>query len=318
MVYIPDQSEISDVPAYNSFFRAPRSESPLVSQISNAARKNAGIDDTRYIWKGIRAIAASPWNQSHIAYSDRGYENYNIEGPQYSKRYSLEPLAPPGSGSDYPVMWIPDPDNPLDPSAIFPPAPIDEVMPIPGGDPITWGPDEIEAPPGPITTPEEFLPVPVEPVTVREISEEVIQEIADPNREVIVIEPMTAEAQDIALSVPDLPTDKQADLIIEAAEIATDAQNILADPLATESEKKQAIEAIAELAESAGVDAAEIAVEKQEFLDALDAQADETTGPDATPIIETLPLTIIEGQVPKKSAAVPIVLLSYLGALIAD
>jgi hypothetical protein len=235
-MYIPTQEQISDVPEFNSFFRAPKGSYPLVSRIATSARQNAGIEESSYTWKTIRAIAASPWNRSHIKYSKTGYENYNIEGPQYTARYSLEPLAQPGSGNNFPVMWIPDPDNPLDPDIIL------------------------------------QANVNIQAEAVKEIPLDVIEEVANPTRPVIIIEPETAEAAEIALSIDDLPTDKEAAVIEAAAALATDAQNILADPNATGSEKRAAVEAIAEMvADSGAVDPIALEAEKQEAMEAIDA-----------------------------------------------
>lgn len=253
MVYIPTQDQISVIPDFNSFFRAPRDTYILVSQIANSARLNAGIEDRAYIWKTIRAIAASPWNKSHIKYAVTGYENYNIQGPQYNQKYGIEPLAQPNSGNEYPVLWIPDPDNALDPETIYP-ANVN------------------------LTTLE----------TQREIPLSVIEEIADVSRPVIILEPTTTEAAEIALSISDLPTQSEAAVIQEAAAIATDAQNILADPSASEAEKIAAIEAIAELARDAGAMDEQMEAEKDTAISIIEAQAQEKTGAQATPYISTL------------------------------
>jgi len=305
MVYIPTQEQISDIPAFNSFFRAPRDSYILVSQIANSARKNSGYEgDRTYIWKTIRAIAASPWNQSHIQYSDNGYENYNIEGPQYSKRYSIEPLAQPGSGNEYPVLWIPDPDNPLDPGAIFEP----QIMPIPGGDEITYTPEEYQ-------TDLETEPIVMDEIHIegeREIPLEIIEEIVDPEREKIVIEPLTDDAMQAALDVDQIVTESEAETIEAAADLASEASAILEDPYANAEMKKQAIETIAELAKESGIPPEEIDAEKDTALAILDAQEAEKTGPGATPIISAV------DPIVKQKGGLEAVGLSFLVAAIVD
>ena len=235
-MYIPTLDQISEVPEFNSFFRAPQGNSPLVSRIASSARRNAGIEDSSYTWKTIRAIAASTWNRSHIKYSSKGYENYNIEGPQYTARYGLEPLAQPGTGNNFPVMWIPDPDNPMEPDAIL------------------------------------QANVNIQAQEEKQIPIEVIEEIADPSRPIVIIEPETAEAAEIALTIDELATDKEAAVIESVANLATDAQNILADPNASATEKKAAIEAIADMViESGAVDPIAVEAEKQQAIEAIDA-----------------------------------------------
>jgi hypothetical protein len=213
VLYVPTPEMILDVPMFNSFYRAPSNVSILVSNIANQARNNAGLDRS-YIWKTIRAMCGSIWNKSHIEYSTRGYENYNIEGIQYSKKYGSDPLALPGSGTQYPVVWIPDPDSPLEPSAIF--APMETVS---------------------------------VPIKEKEIPLDVIEEIVDPQREVIYIEPITQEAAEIAASVESLPTQSEAAVIQEAVNLSTQAKEILEDPYATDAEKEAAINNFIQLAE---------------------------------------------------------------------
>ena len=119
-MYVPRVEEIKTVPRFASFYRPEPGTDLLIAQIADRARNAAGKDDS-YRWRTIRAIAASPWNRSHIEYGTRFYENYNIEGPQWLKKCGPDPLAQPGTGNLYPVLWIPDPDSALEPDQVFAP-----------------------------------------------------------------------------------------------------------------------------------------------------------------------------------------------------
>jgi hypothetical protein len=225
-MYIPTTEEIiTRGPRFNSFFRAPNNVSKLVSQIANVARQNEGLDSS-YTFKTVQAIAMSPWNH-HILYDLRGYENYGFEGPQYTKDYSLEPLAAPGTGNNYPVIWIPDPDSPLEPGQLFEPQAIPE--PAPGFDEIAWTPPEIQQ----MAYDPEPLP------------EEIVSELADPTRQTIVLEPLTQEAQEIALANPKTPEQKAA-AVMEISDLALAAD--LADPTTIEDVRNQALMTIGQQA----------------------------------------------------------------------
>jgi len=212
-LYVPTPEMILDTPMFNSFYRAPSNVSILVSNIANQARNQAGKDRS-YIWKTIRAMCGSIWNKSHIEYSTRGYENYNIEGIQYLKKYSPDPLSLPGSGTQYPVVWIPDPDLPLEPSTIF--APMETVT---------------------------------VPVKEKDIPLEVIEEIVDPQREVIYLEPINQEAAEIAASIETLPTQSEAAVIQDAVNLSEQAKEILEDPFASNAEKEAALNNFIDMAE---------------------------------------------------------------------
>jgi hypothetical protein len=227
-MYIPTTEEIiTRGPRFNSFFRAPNNVSKLVSQIANVARQNEGLDSS-YTFKTVQAIAMSPWNH-HILYDLRGYENYGFEGPQYTKDYSLEPLAAPGTGNNYPVIWIPDPDSPLEPGQVFEPQAIQQPT---GFDEITWTPPEIQQ----MAHDPEPLP------------EEIVSELADPTRQTIVLEPLTQEAQEIALANPNIPTEIDAELVNIAYALSENAAAILESPHSTPDQKAAAVMEISDLA----------------------------------------------------------------------
>lgn len=125
----PDQIK-STAPRFNTFYRPKKDRTIYVVQIANVARKAAGLpaDQTN---ETVEAIAASSWNKSHIKYAPTGYESYGIQGPQFNKRYSSDPLATVGSGNEYPVLWVTDPDDPKEPEDVYgtPVAPSPEPVP---------------------------------------------------------------------------------------------------------------------------------------------------------------------------------------------
>lgn len=237
---------LSQGPTFNSFYRAPRDVSKLVSQIANVARQNEGLD-TSYIFKTVKAIAFSPWNQ-HILYDINGYENYGFEGPQYTKIYSLEPLAAPGTGNNYPVIWIPDPDQPLEPEQIFEPQSINDQLPEYQIEPIAY----------------EQEPLPAD----------VVAEMLDTSRETLILEPLTQEAMEIAMANPALPTEIDAELIDIAYALSENAAAILESPYSTPEQKAAAVMEISDLALAANLaDPETIEQARNEALMAIGDQA---------------------------------------------
>jgi len=257
-MYSPSPIEIlSSQPRFNTFYRAPAHVTKYVSQIADRARQNEGLDNS-YIFKTVQAIAFSPWNH-HIAYSIRGYENYGFEGPQYLKKYGPDPLSQPNTGNEYPVIWIPDPDNPREPGEIFAP----QAPPV-GQDEITFAPEPAPEP----------------------ISEEVARELVDFTRPTVVIEPMTAEAQEIALTVVNLPTEEEAELLQYAYMISEDAAEIIDDPNSTPEQKEAAIKEVANLARDMGVaDEETISAIEEEAIDTVYLEAEQQQ-PQYTEVIE--------------------------------
>jgi hypothetical protein len=101
--------------------------------------------------KGLLLMNAATWN-GHVHKAKTGWEAYKVQGLQFEPRYAPQPArATFGSGTAYPVVWIPPLDG-REPEAVFsssPPAP-----PLPGGDPATWAPKPKEpAPPTPPDVP---------------------------------------------------------------------------------------------------------------------------------------------------------------------
>jgi len=151
--YVPDLDEIKTAgPRFNTFYRSPKSKAVTVAQICYVAAKAAGkpvSGSGNYTPRTVKALAASTWNQ-HCKYTSSGYESYGIQGPKYSNSYGSDPRAEYGSGSMKPVLWVVDPDDPMEPEEVF------GVVPSPGpevpgmGPPGPAGP---AGPPGPAGTP---------------------------------------------------------------------------------------------------------------------------------------------------------------------
>jgi hypothetical protein len=118
--YSPTPNQIKETkPRYNTFYRANRKRNDVtVSAISNVARQAAGHDNT-FTKKGIHAIANSSWNKNHIRYVKEGYTSYKRTGPEYKRKYASDPLAKVNTGNMYPVIWVPDPLNPVEPEEFF-------------------------------------------------------------------------------------------------------------------------------------------------------------------------------------------------------
>ncbi len=142
--YHPPLEQIKQTaPRFNTFYRPDPSRSVTVSQVARVAAKAAGLDPAVWTSKTVKAIAAAAWNR-HIRYTSKGWEAYGIEGPEFQRRYSLDPLATVGSGSEYPVLWVPDPRNPVEPESLYQTTP----TPPPSGAGIP-GPRGEAGPPGP-------------------------------------------------------------------------------------------------------------------------------------------------------------------------
>jgi glycerol-3-phosphate dehydrogenase len=82
---------------------------------------------------------------------------------------------------------------------------------------------------------------------------EVIEEIADTSRPVLVITPLTQEALEIAQADPSLPTEQEAEMIQIAVKMSDSAAAILENPDATVEQKSAALIEIADLAKEAQI-----------------------------------------------------------------
>ena len=113
-MFIPTLEMISPVPLFNKFYQGDYSTVwKIAQQAALISGNQASIANT------IRAIAASAWNH-HITYTSQGYESYYIRGPEWLRKYDPNnPVSSKGSGTSYPVLWIPDPNNPKEPEQIF-------------------------------------------------------------------------------------------------------------------------------------------------------------------------------------------------------
>jgi len=177
---IVDGQTVNEKPIMGSFFRPPRNEDWTIWKVANEARKAAGLE-SKYTYQIIKAISNSAFNKGHIAYTNKGYENYPFEGPQYLRLYGPGLTDSKGTGNEYPVIWIPDVKAPADPTLSTPvPAPVSTPQKVtvtetvigPAGPPGPVGPAGPVGPRGPAGPPgivktmdgKTGLPGPVGPV----------------------------------------------------------------------------------------------------------------------------------------------------------
>ena len=129
---IPNQSQIVPVPTKGAWYHLKKGDTYW--GISKAAY---GKEDVK---RGLLLMNNSTWN-NHIEKKNTGWEAYKIPGLQATPHYSItNPHAPKGSGSDYPVVWIPPLDG-REPEQIY-----DFEIPGPQGE---QGEQGIPGPPGP-------------------------------------------------------------------------------------------------------------------------------------------------------------------------
>ena len=177
---IVDGQTVNEKPIMGSFFRPPRNEDWTIWTVANEARKAGGLE-SKYTYQIIKAISNSAFNKGHIAYTNKGYENYPFEGPQYLRLYGPGLTDSKGTGNEYPVIWIPDVKAPADPTLSTPvPAPVSTPQKVtvtetvigPAGPPGPVGPAGPVGPRGPAGPPgivktmdgKTGLPGPVGPV----------------------------------------------------------------------------------------------------------------------------------------------------------
>lgn len=99
---------------YNSFCRDVFTDnSATIARLADQARQSAKLDKS-FIYKTAQAIKNSQFNK-HIDFGSKGWENWGPPGPQYLRKYADNLTAKSGTGKYYPVVWIPDPRNPLEP-----------------------------------------------------------------------------------------------------------------------------------------------------------------------------------------------------------
>lgn len=138
-----DVPEIKATPQIGSFFRPAKTTAWTVWKIANNARTAAGLP-SNMTYKIIQAISKSAFNK-HIAYTNKGYENYPFTGPELTTRYSLDMNAAKGSGTNYPVVWIPNPATLAEPAPAAAPVATPSTTPAIVGTPGPAGP---AGPPG--------------------------------------------------------------------------------------------------------------------------------------------------------------------------
>ena len=144
---IPTAGQITPVPVAGKWYRIKRGETWW-----GTAKKAYGPAPNLRI--GLLQMNASTWND-HIDRKRRGWESYNRPGLQATPDYSVtDPHAPKGSGTAYPVAWVP-PLTGEEPEEVYPPE-----DPIVGpGIPGPRGPIGPIGPSGPRGTPGTIGPI---------------------------------------------------------------------------------------------------------------------------------------------------------------
>ncbi len=109
--YVPTENQIEKfTPKQGLFYRPQKPET-----VASISQRAYGKENTP---KGVKTIAASPWNH-HIRYTTKGYEYLKIEGPEMHAGYGLHPLSKRGSGTYFPVFWLPPLATKAEPEQIF-------------------------------------------------------------------------------------------------------------------------------------------------------------------------------------------------------
>jgi len=130
-MYYPTDDQIRRAgPRPGMFYWATRALN--VAEIARVAAKNSETPISTA--NMVALIAGSTWNH-HIRYSSKGYTSYGIEGPQMEAKYSAtDPTAGYGTGTSWPVLWIPTADG-KEPDDIYgsPEKPVLSAPPSEGG-----------------------------------------------------------------------------------------------------------------------------------------------------------------------------------------
>jgi len=135
--YVPDESEIlTKNPKPGTFYRG-RTGITLATIAEVAYGK-------KYTHTGLMLMNGSTWND-HVRRSTKGWESYHVAGLQSEPKYGSNPRSTYGSGTAYPVIWVPPLDKREPEAVIVSPAPAPGVPappplpPIgPGGLPPPW------------------------------------------------------------------------------------------------------------------------------------------------------------------------------------
>lgn len=142
----PTPQRIAANPTAGRWYQVKQGDNPW--KISKAAY---GGDNVKH---GLYLMNDSMWN-SYIVKGPTGWEAYRIDGLQLNPKYnSATPRSPKGSGTDYPLLWIP-PIEGGEPEDVFPIQPITGPIgpPGPAGPPGAIGPRGPAGPAGPVGPP---------------------------------------------------------------------------------------------------------------------------------------------------------------------
>ena len=107
---IPNPSQIQSSPGPGAWYQLKKGDTYW--GISRDAYGRANVR------KGLMLMNNATWN-NHIDKKNKGWEAYKVPGLQATPDYSLaNPRGPKGSGSDYPVVWIPTADG-MEPEEVY-------------------------------------------------------------------------------------------------------------------------------------------------------------------------------------------------------
>ena len=130
-MYYPKEEQIKRAgPRPGMFYWATRAVN--VAEIARVAAKNSPTPISTA--EMVALIAGSSWNH-HVRYSSKGYTSYGIEGPQMEAKYSsTDYTAGYGTGTSWPMLWIPTADG-KEPEDVYgsPSKPVLEAPPSSGG-----------------------------------------------------------------------------------------------------------------------------------------------------------------------------------------
>jgi len=139
--YVPDASEILTAAPKPGSFYVPRS-GIYPAKVADVAY---GAADRK---RGLLLMNASTWND-HVRRAAAGWEPYKVKGLQFEAKYkATDPRSTYGSGTAFPVIWVPPLDG-REPEAVIVspgPAPLPPLPPAPGGDPGSLPPPWVQPP----------------------------------------------------------------------------------------------------------------------------------------------------------------------------
>lgn len=136
--YIPTPAQILATPTQGAWYRIKKGETWW-----GTSKAAYGLENVK---SGLLMINRATWND-HIERAAKDWEPYKVKGIQATPDYSAtNPLGTKGSGSAYPVAWIPPLETGAEPEAIY----VTPTVPGTPGQPGAPGKTGPMGPPGPM------------------------------------------------------------------------------------------------------------------------------------------------------------------------